>query len=122
LSSSASHPKWRPVVLGDIVELDDPPREARVLSTRLQLTRNQARVLIVLDVPDEPDDVLRRDTPIDVLFGDDIDESLPVSDEIDDELEKLTDEVRLEPAPDEARPQVGRSDARRCPSPGHRAA
>ena len=87
---------------GDIVELDDPPREARVLSTRLQLRRNEARVLIVLDVPDERSDVLRGDTPIGVVLGDDIDQSLPVSDGLDNELEKLTDEARLEPAPDEA--------------------
>ncbi len=42
---------WRQA--GDIVELDDAPREARVLSSRLQLRRNEpARVLVVLDVPD----------------------------------------------------------------------
>jgi hypothetical protein len=93
------------LVPGDIVELDDPPREARVLSTRLQLRHDEARVLIVLDVPDEPNTVLQGDTPIEVVLGDDIDESLPDSDELDDELEKLTDEVQLEPAPDEARPQ-----------------
>ena len=90
---------------GDIVELDDPPREARVLSTRLQLRHDEARVLIVLDIPDVPNDLLQGDTPIEVVLGDDIDQSLPDSDELDDELEKLTDEVQLESALDEARPQ-----------------
>jgi hypothetical protein len=87
---------------GDIVELDDPPREARVLSTRLQLRRDEVRVLVVLDVPDQPNDVLRGATPTDVALGTDIDQSLPVSDALDDALEKLIDEVQLEPAPDEA--------------------
>ncbi len=81
------------------------PGEARVLSTRLQLRRNEARVLIVLDVPDKPNEVLRGDTPIEVVLGDDIDPSVPDRDELDDELEKLTDEVQLEPAPDETRPK-----------------
>lgn len=87
---------------GDIVELDDPPRDARVLSTRLQLGRDGARVLIVLDVPDDPEDALRGDTPIQVVLGADIDQPLPISDELDDELEKLTIEDRTEFAPDEA--------------------
>jgi hypothetical protein len=87
---------------GDIVELDDPPRDARVLSTRLQLRRNEARVLIVLDVPDDHDDALRGDTPTEVLLGADIDQSPPATDDLDDELEKLTDGVLPESAPDEA--------------------
>ena len=87
---------------GDIVELDDPSRDARVLSTRLQLHRNEARVLIVLDVPDDANDALRGDTPTEVALGADVDLTLTVTDELDDELEKLTDEVDLEPAPDEA--------------------
>jgi len=38
---------------GAIVELDDPARQARVLSSRLQVRTNEpARVLVVLDVPD----------------------------------------------------------------------
>jgi len=84
---------------GDIVELYDPSRDARVLSTRLQLRRNEARVLIVLDVPD---DALRGDTPTEVALGADVDHPLTASEELDDELEKLTDDVHLEPAPDEA--------------------
>jgi hypothetical protein len=87
---------------GDIVELDNPPRDARVLSTRLQLRRDEARVLVVLDVPDQSNDVLRGETPTDVVLGTEIDRSLPVGDELDDELERLTDEVEREPAPDEA--------------------
>ena len=87
---------------GDIVELDDPPRDARVLSTRLQLRRNEARVLIVLDVPDDPDDALRGDTPTEVVLGADIDQSPPASSDLDDELEKLTDAVLPESAPEEA--------------------
>jgi hypothetical protein len=86
---------------GDVVELDDPPRDARVLSTRLQLRGNEARVLIVLDVPDHPDDALRGETPTEVVLGEDIDQSLPVGDDLDDELEKLTELVAPEPAPDE---------------------
>ena len=82
---------------GDIVELDDPPRDARVLSTRLQLRGNEARILIVLDVPDDPDDALRGSTPTDVALG--TDASLRVSDQfqaLDEELEKLTDEAQLD--------------------------
>ena len=87
---------------GDIVELDDPPRDARVLSTRLQLRRNEARVLIVLDVPDDHDVALRGDTPTEVVLGADIDQSPPVTDALDEELEKLTDEVQSESSPNEA--------------------
>jgi hypothetical protein len=87
---------------GDIVELDDPPRDARVLSTRLQLRGNEARVLIVLDVADDPDDAIRGDTPTELVLGVDIDQPLPVIDGLDDELEKLTEEVHSEAAPDEA--------------------
>jgi hypothetical protein len=87
---------------GDIVELDDPPRDARVLSTRLQLRDNEARVLIVLDVPDDPEDALRGDTPTEVALGADIDESAAVSEALDDELEKLTDEIDSEYSPEDA--------------------
>jgi hypothetical protein len=86
---------------GDIVELDDPPRDARVLSTRLQLRRNEARVLIVLDVFNDPEDALRGDTPTEAVLGVDIDQPLPASGALDDELEKLTDEVSSERAPNE---------------------
>jgi hypothetical protein len=86
---------------GDIVELSDPPRDARVLSTRLQVRGNEARVLIVLDVPDDPDDALRGDTPTEEVLGAEIDQSSTVSDALDDELEKLTDEVHSQPSPDE---------------------
>lgn len=85
---------------GDIVELDDPPRDARVLSTRLQVGRNGARVLIVLDVPDDPDDALRGETPTEVVLGADIDDLLPVGAELDEELEQLTGEG-LAPTPPE---------------------
>ena len=88
---------------GDIVELDDPSRDARVLSTRLQLRGNDARVLIVLDVPDGTADALRGDTPTEVALGADVDQTPTAGgDELDDELEKLTEEAQLEPAPDEA--------------------
>ena len=81
---------------GDIVELDDPPRDARVLSARLQLQGHEARVLIVLDVPTDPDEALRGETPTEVVLGADIDQSGPSSTELDDELERLTDEIRSE--------------------------
>jgi hypothetical protein len=83
---------------GDMVELADPPRDALVLSSRLQLRGDEARVLIVLDVAG---DALRGDTPTDVVLGESIDELLPTGDKLDVELEKLTDEVQLEAAPDE---------------------
>jgi hypothetical protein len=86
---------------GDVVELDEPPRDARVLSTRLQLRHDEARVLIVLDVPDHSEDALRGETPTELVLGADVDVALPAGDELDEELEKLTDEVRLEPQPDE---------------------
>jgi hypothetical protein len=86
---------------GDIVELDDPSKDARVLSSRLQLRSDAARVLIVLDIPEAADDTLRGDTPTEVVLGADLDSELHTSQELDDELEKLTEEARLEPAPDE---------------------
>jgi hypothetical protein len=85
---------------GDVVELDDPSRDARVLSSRLQLRRDVARVLIVLDVPDDTADTMRGDTPTEVALGSDADQA--ASDELDDELEKLTEEAQLESAPDES--------------------
>ena len=81
---------------GDIVEFDEPARDARVLSTRLQVRRGEARVLIVLDVIDDPGDVLRGDTPTDVALGADVDESRSTSARLDDELGRLTDEVDIE--------------------------
>ena len=82
---------------GDIVELDDPPREARVLSSRLQLRRREpARVLIILDVPDSTE-LGHSDA---TMLGADIDQTLPTSSELDDELERLTDEVATDATPD----------------------
>jgi hypothetical protein len=86
---------------GDIVELNDPPRDARVLSARLQLERNEARVLIVLDVADDAGDALRGATRTEDVLGAGIHPSLPTGDELDEELEKLADEVVVAPAPDE---------------------
>ncbi len=84
---------------GDIIELDDPPREARVLSSRLQLRRREpARVLIVLDVPDSTQQGHSAAT----MLGADIDQTLPTSSELDDELERLTDEVATDAAPNDA--------------------
>jgi len=84
---------------GDIVELDDPPREARVLSSRLQLRRREpARVLIILDVPDSTQPSHSGAT----MLGADIDQTLPTSSELDDELERLTDEVATDAAPNDA--------------------
>lgn len=85
---------------GDIVELDDPPREARVLSSRLQLRqREPARVLIILDVPDA---TLQGNTASDVILDADIDGAPPTVADLDDELERLTDELDTDPAPNEA--------------------
>jgi hypothetical protein len=77
---------------GDIVELDDPPRDARVLSARLQLRGDTARVLIVLDVPTSPDDALRGETPTEIVLGAEL-EPTAGGDDLDDELERLTEEV-----------------------------
>jgi hypothetical protein len=68
-----------------------------VLSTRLQLRRGEARVLIVLDVVDDPADALRGDTPTDVVLGIEVVVSPSVGDQLDDELEQLTDDVDAEP-------------------------
>jgi hypothetical protein len=85
---------------GDIVELDDPPREARVLSSRLQLRRREsARVLIVLDVPDAAQ---QGDTASETTLGAVIEEAPPPNIDLDDELERLTDEVDTDPAPNDA--------------------
>ena len=89
---------------GDVVELDDPPRDARVLSTRLQLRSGEARVLIVLDVPDDPEAALRGDVPTEMVLGADADEPVLVSNVIDDELEQLTEEVDVGAAPDKGVP------------------
>jgi hypothetical protein len=40
------------------------------------------------------------------VLGTDIDQSAPAGDELDDELEKLTDQAQLEQASDEAPQQV----------------
>jgi hypothetical protein len=81
---------------GDLVELDDPPREARVLSSRLQLRPHEpARVLIVLDVPDA---VLQGDAASDTMLGADVDETPPTDTNLDAELERLTDEVGTDQA------------------------
>jgi len=87
---------------GDVVELDEPPRDARVLSTRLQLRDGGARVLVVLDVPDDPEQALRGDTPTEVVLGADAGESVLLGSGLDEELEQLTEDVDLEAAPDEA--------------------
>jgi hypothetical protein len=85
---------------GDLVELDDPPREARVLSSRLQLRPHEpARVLIVLDVPDA---VLQTDAAVDTMLGAEIDETPPTGTNLDAELERLTDEVGTDQAPNNA--------------------
>jgi hypothetical protein len=85
---------------GDIVELDDPAREARVLSSRLQLRQGEpARVLIVVDVPDA---ALQADTTSDTMLGADIDEAPEPDTDLDDELERLTDEVDTDPAQNDA--------------------
>jgi len=86
---------------GDIVELADPAREGRVLSTRLQIERDIARVLIVVDVADDSVDAVLGATPIDVVLGAEIAPPVPTGDELDAELEQLTDDVVLAPAPDE---------------------
>jgi hypothetical protein len=84
---------------GDIVELDDPPREARVLSSRLQLRSNEpARVLVVLDVPDA---ALQRGSTSDTLLGADAGSASGTGTDLDAELERLTDEVDTAPAPNE---------------------
>jgi hypothetical protein len=85
---------------GDIVELDDPPREARVLSSRLQLrTGEPARVLIVLDVPDA---ALPGGATADTMLSDDVGPVVEAAGDLDAELERLTDEVDTDPAPNEA--------------------
>lgn len=57
---------------GDVVELDDPPRDARVLSSRLQLTAGGARVLVVLDVPDRTEETFRGDTTTEAVLATDV--------------------------------------------------
>jgi hypothetical protein len=75
---------------GDVVELDAPPRDARVLSTRLQLRDGRARVLVVLDVPDDPEAALRGEVPTEVVLGADVEEPAPaLSAELDRDLAAL---------------------------------
>jgi hypothetical protein len=54
---------------GDVVELEDPPRDARVLSSRLQLRGGEARVLVVLDVPDDREEALRGEQPTEAVLA-----------------------------------------------------
>jgi hypothetical protein len=84
---------------GDLVELDDPPREARVLSSRLQLRTNEpARVLVVLDVPDA---ALPGGATADTMLGADVGSAATTEADLDAELERLTDEVDTDPATNE---------------------
>lgn len=62
---------------GDVVELDDPPRDARVLSSRLQLRADRSRVLVILDVPESRDDALRGAVPTEEVLGVELDEPDP---------------------------------------------
>ncbi len=88
---------------GDIVELENPPRDARVLSSRLQLREGRARVLIVLDVPGGQDDVLRGDTPTEAVLAVDVDEVVPaLGEDLDRELEALASDI--EAVPEEGSP------------------
>jgi len=82
---------------GDVVELEHPPRDARVLSSRLQLREGRARVLIVLDVSGGPDDVLRGDTSTDAVLDVDVDLAVPALEELDRELEALASDVEAVP-------------------------
>jgi hypothetical protein len=90
---------------GDVVELSDPPRDARVLSARLQLGGGSARILVVLDVPDHQDDALRGDAPTEAVLAGDLDEPvLDLGAELDRDLEALEADVEL--APEEGAPGV----------------
>ncbi len=81
---------------GDVVELDDPPRDARVLSARLQLGGGSARILVVLDVPDHQEDALRGEAPTEAVLAGDVDEpSLDISAELDRDLEGLETDADL---------------------------
>lgn len=70
---------------GDVVELDAPPRDARVLSSRLQLREGTTRVLVILDVP-AGDDALRGEVPTEAVLGVELDEPGP---DLADELAAL---------------------------------
>lgn len=91
---------------GDVVELDDPPRDARVLSSRLQLRAGTTRVLVVLDVPDGGDDALRGATTEHVLAAEVGAPDPGLRAELDRDLAALaSDAVPGEPVPEEgARP------------------
>ncbi len=78
---------------GDVVELEDPPRDARVLSSRLQLGGGRARVLVVLDVPDGGDDTLRGETPTVAALVADVEPDGAVAAELDRDLEALASDV-----------------------------
>ena len=85
---------------GDFVELDEPPRDARVLSTRLQLLDGRARVLVVLDVPDDGESALRGDVATEVILNTELDEPVAgLSAELDRDLAALEGEPRAAPEP-----------------------
>jgi hypothetical protein len=78
---------------GDVVELDDPPRDARVLSSRLQLRADRTRVLVILDVPDSRDDALRGAMPTEEVLGVELDEpGADLGGELDRDLAALAPE------------------------------
>jgi hypothetical protein len=52
---------------GDVVDLDDRGTGARVLSSRLQVSGDIARVLVFLDVPDEPAVAVTEEVPAEVV-------------------------------------------------------
>lgn len=83
---------------GDVVEIDDPPRDALVLSSRLQLRPDVGRVLVILDVPDGRDDALRGAIPTEAVLGVELDEPEPtLGAELDRDLAALAPDA----APDE---------------------
>ncbi len=85
---------------GDVVELEDPPRDARVLSSRLQLRGAAARVLVVLDVPDDREEALRGEQPTEAELAVEVGEPVAgLGAELDRDLEAL--ERDLEDVPEE---------------------
>ena len=85
---------------GDVVELQDPPRDARVLSSRLQLDAGVARVLVVLDVPDGGDEAMRGEQPTEAVLAVEVGEPVAgLAEELDRDLEAL--EADLQEAPEE---------------------
>ena len=61
-------------------------------------------MLVLLDVPDDPDDAVLETALTGAVIGAEAGEAGLLGEDLDEELEQLTDEVGLEVAPEDPQP------------------